>query len=317
MVANSTELFLNTSSPANNWYILGSGAVGCLWAAKLAEAGAQATLIVRDTSSYPGWITLTEDGMATKHLCPAVEPGKAPPAIERLIIATKAHQTEAALVPLLDKLAQNATVLVIQNGMGVCEHIQALGGELNIFGVVSTDGVYRTAPFEIIRAGIGENLVGRFPADNDNKDETAIRESLHNLSLNWKYDNQIRNAQWTKLAASCVINPLTAIYEINNGELPRDPETSKLLKPLCDEVATIASACGNELSSSQLQDNVIAICEKTADNISSMLQDLRAGRPSEIEFITGYLVDQAKARQIPCELNQQLLNTIQEKQLAN
>ena len=98
---------------------------------------------------------------------------------------------------------------------------------------------------------------------------------------------------WHKLAINCIINPLTAIDQVKNGELS-SPKYQEVITLLINEISQVLNAEGLSITREKLITTVHQVIEATSDNYSSMHQDIFHKRPSEIDFITGYLLQRAK-----------------------
>jgi len=174
-------------------------------------------------------------------------------------------------------------------------------------------GVYDTKPFTIMHAGKGSLLIG--PATNK-ADGLGLRgenDMLERLSQAdvlettiYESHHEIFKAQLTKLVVNAVINPLTALFRCQNGNLLGTPERKMCLDLLLNEtteiVRLILPSPPPSFTNQDFYDRVVDIIEKTAVNHSSMLQDVNHGRRTEIDYINGYLIHQAEEHglQHPC-----------------
>lgn len=103
---------------------------------------------------------------------------------------------------------------------------------------------------------------------------------------------------WKKVVTNAAINPLTAIVDCPNGRLVEVPELRALLRTLVVEAVKVAGTEGYRFDES-LVEHTEEVCRRTATNISSMLQDIRAGRPTEIEAISGEILRRAELAMLP------------------
>jgi 2-dehydropantoate 2-reductase len=124
---------------------------------------------------------------------------------------------------------------------------------------------------------------------------------------NW--DPAIGQSLWLKLAINCAINPLTALHRCRNGELA-GPALAPLLATLCEEIMQVSAAAGFGAVTGDLPAQVAAVVHATANNRSSMLQDVLAGRGTEIDYITGYLLGVASHHGIAVPENESLYRSI-------
>ncbi|MCN7810225.1 2-dehydropantoate 2-reductase [Escherichia coli] len=116
---------------------------------------------------------------------------------------------------------------------------------------------------------------------------------------------------WRKLAVNCVINPLTATWNCPNGELRHHPQE---IIQICEEVAAVIEREGHHTSAEDLRDYVMQVIDATAENISSMLQDIRALRHTEIDYINGFLLRRARAHGIAVPENTRLFEMVKRKE---
>jgi 2-dehydropantoate 2-reductase len=287
------------------WHILGAGAIGSLFGSTLVRAGVDCTLLLRRADHGYRELQVEEGGRitATALACSAVTAGGT---INRLLVTTKAHQALDALQDVHHRLSPDATVLLLMNGMGLAEDVSRQFPGARVYCGTTTEGAYRRSPQHIVHAGRGVTLVGS-PEGRAAPDWFATWEAA-DLDCRWTGD--IRSALWHKLAINCAINPLTAIHRCRNGKLIADPELHRTVHELCDEIVAVSRALGFTTTAADLHTTVEQVAAATAENRSSMLQDVTAGRPTEIDHITGYLVSQATLLGIAVPLNRALLEAV-------
>ena len=125
------------------------------------------------------------------------------------------------------------------------------------------------------------------------------------------WDPEIDQALWLKLAINCAINPLTALHGCLNGELAQAGLSARVTT-LCDEIIEISTAAGYAEVTADLHHQVARVIAATAANRSSMLQDVAAGRRTEIDYITGYLLRAAHRHGVAAPHNEALLRSVLE-----
>lgn len=289
--------------------MLGAGAIGGLWALRLAEAGIAVTLIAHNNSAARRTLSLQDGERVIRHSFPQVVPehcGK----ISRLLVATKAGITAEALAPLLPQLPAGAIVLLLQNGMGTEEPLRAARPDLCVLSAITTDGVFRQDKDVLVHAGHGETWLGCNDQSHE-KIAKSISVTLSSTGHPVHFAADIKLRRWQKLAMNCAINPLTARYRCRNGELLEKPEALAAMLGICVEVAKVMQAEGMNTSSEQLFQLACQAAEKTAANTSSMRADVEAGRTTEINFLNGYLLRRAATYGIAVPANSALCAEIQ------
>jgi 2-dehydropantoate 2-reductase len=279
-----------------HWHILGAGAIGCTWAAQLCKSSHDVTLILRSKerlqqlSENQGIVYQSTSGEASTYNVGAeLANSKAP--IKNLLICTKAYSTINALQSVADRLSSDANVVLLQNGLGPQQEAAKLFPELSIWAATTTDGAYLNAPYHVIRAGHGETLIGAMSNKAQQSLGHVTPSPCGDLKISMSED--IAHKLWCKVAINAAINPLTALNNCKNGILVSDAALSIKMKRVCAEVEEIAAACGQDLFDKPLYEMAKLVASTTAENYSSMLQDIKQNRPTEIEQITGYLCRQA------------------------
>jgi len=113
---------------------------------------------------------------------------------------------------------------------------------------------------------------------------------LENAGFRTVLSNRLKDELWRKLIINSVINPLTALMEIRNGALFGHESLVTVMKLLFDEALAVAGVNGVQLDAALLWDGLKEVCDRTAGNQSSTLQDMKAGRPTELPWINGAIV---------------------------
>ncbi|MDI1300290.1 MAG: ketopantoate reductase family protein [bacterium] len=286
------------------WHVLGAGAIGGLWALRMAAVGIPVTLIAHGDAGASRTLSLQDGEHTSSHTFPQISAASAGD-IARLLVATKAGITRAALAPLLPQLRPGSIILLLQNGMGTEDLLCAEHPDLCILNGITTDGIFREGKDRLVQAGHGETWLGCHHR-NDEANAKAIAASLSGNAWPVHFVPDIQQRRWQKLAMNCAINPLTALYRCRNGELLEKPDALATMRHICTEAALVMRAEGLDADSETLFKAACETARKTAANISSMRADVDAGRPTEIDFINGYLLRRAAAHGIAVPANSAL-----------
>lgn len=115
---------------------------------------------------------------------------------------------------------------------------------------------------------------------------------------------------YLKLIVNAIINPLTAIHDIANGQLIANDRLKPDASSLLQELTPLLTCLLPKMSTDEIASHIVQVAQNTANNSSSMRQDLKAGKQTEIDFITGYLIKQAKSHQIELSQHATILNKI-------
>tara|TARA_R110001599_G_scaffold65838_2_gene185875 strand:+ start:122755 stop:123609 length:855 start_codon:yes stop_codon:yes gene_type:complete len=279
--------------------------MGCLFASKLQRASCPTTLLLRKTpAAKTTTVNINEGDSQTSvrlQQSAATDPGR----IALLLVTTKAQDVCAAVQSVAHRLDDSSQVLLLSNGLGFGDELRAILPDLNMFFGTTTEGAYRLAEQHICHAGHGLTRFGRIenstPPGWYEAWAEAVRPSI--------WDNDIEQALWLKLAINCAINPLTALHGCCNGELAEAPLANQV-QTLCREIMAVSAAAGFAAVTRDLPQQVAKVIDSTAGNRSSMLQDVTAGRGTEIEYITGHLLHVAKIHGIAADHNAVLYRNI-------
>jgi 2-dehydropantoate 2-reductase len=281
--------------------------MGCLFATALHRSDCATTLLLRDNDlneTVP--VVVERHGRRSRIALPASSVDAGGP-VSHLLVTTKAYDARHAMAAIAHRLQNDGQVLLMMNGMGLADELREDFPQLDFYSGTTTQGAYRLAPRHIRHAGQGHTRIGqpgiKSPPSWYHQWSRAIDSCL--------WDSNIEEALWLKLAINCAINPLTAVHGCRNGELASRPELASQVALLCDEIALISSAAGQPRVAADLRQAVNQVIAATADNRSSMLQDVEAGRRTEVDYITGYLLSVGRDHGIPAPHNAALLESIQ------
>ncbi len=282
------------------WHILGAGAIGQLFATRLMDAGIAVRILSRQVGDY--YQLQLQEGKDKRHYQLPIDAQNEYSTINHLLVCTKAPDTEMALRSIQDRIASGADILLMQNGMGQHDLAETLFPQAKIWAGVTTAGAWRSDAHSVHCIAQGTTEIGRYQGSSDQ------------LPCGWNttqptplLSKNIQPTLWRKLAINCAINPLTAIHQCLNGELVKNSVYLHEMKSICHEVEAVLSSMNLNLFQQSLFDEAVKVANNTAQNRSSMLTDVLQGRPTEIDYITGYLCERAKTLGIDTPWNDQLL----------
>ncbi|MBT3412392.1 MAG: 2-dehydropantoate 2-reductase [Halieaceae bacterium] len=290
----------------NHWHILGAGAMGCLFASQLVEAGCRVTLLLRHRPEAGSSSLTVESENSSNELTVQLDHAASTGEINHLLITTKAQDAVDAVKSIAPRIGKQASILFATNGMGYAAAVKAIVPDNPIYYATSTEGAYRLDTLHIRHAGRGITRIG----SAEGLPQPSWHEDWRKTSLDCQWDDDITTALWHKMAINCAINPLTAIHQCLNGELARRKQLKQEVGNLCDEIAEVSLAAGFDTTAATLHEDVTAVIAGTADNRSSMLQDVAAGRSTEIDFITGYLLRTAQKYKLNLPHNKNVFNKV-------
>ncbi|HDS1735675.1 MULTISPECIES: putative 2-dehydropantoate 2-reductase [Pseudomonas] len=270
---------------SSTWHILGAGSLGSLWACRLARAGKAVRLILRDPqrlAAYQaaGGLTLLEQDHSTLFAIPAETDEHGGP-IHRLLVACKAYDAAPAVARLAPRLVAGAELVLLQNGLGSQDEVAEQVPHARCIFASSTEGAFREQDWRVRFAGHGFNWLG----DPLNPGLPEWFEDLHDAAIPAEWSVDILTRLWRKLALNCAINPLTVLHDCHNGGLL---EHLGEVDALCTELAELLRRCGQPKAAEDLPEEVQRVILATAANYSSMYQDVRHARRTELHYLLGH-----------------------------
>ncbi|WP_435954922.1 2-dehydropantoate 2-reductase [Dryocola sp. BD626] len=285
--------------------VLGCGALGQLWLASLYKQGHEVQGWLRVPQPFCHVNLVETNGSVFNESLTANDP-EFLASSDMLLVTLKAWQVSVAVKTLAASLPASSPILLLHNGMGTLEELTSLHQPL-LLGV-TTHAAKRDGNV-IVHVANGTTHIG--PGNAAGSDFSGLADILHHALPDVAWHDNIIPASWKKLAVNCVVNPLTALYNCPNGELKHHHDE---VVSICNEVALVMERDGHHTSSESLLYYVDQVIDSTAANISSMLQDVRVQRHTEIDYITGYLLQRARAHGLAVPFNSRLYELIKRKE---
>jgi 2-dehydropantoate 2-reductase len=271
--------------------IVGPGSVGLLWAVRLAGAGAEITLLdhrpARAAQLAQTGVFL-EDGEGQTHLplVATADPAMALAKADLALVCVKAYHTAEVARTLAAHLPQEARALTLQNGAGNVEALVAALGAGRVLGGITSEGATLLAPGRARHAGRGQTHLGRAEGPPD-AFVLALADLFNRAGFATSPAQGARNLIWTKLLVNVGINALTAILNVPNGRLLELAAAAEMMALAVAEAEAVGKAAGVDFLHQDMLAEVRQVAARTAVNISSMLQDVRARRATEVDYING------------------------------
>ncbi len=302
----------------NNVVIFGVGALGSLFAASLSN--------LRDTYVFAfgnwqehltqvcknGLILKRPDGTSTRSFVRMSSNLHDLPAADIALCLVKSYQTERTAKQIRNILKPNGVAVTLQNGLGNAERLTEVLGQKRVYTGITLQAAHVPEPGTVVHAGTGLTTI-----EQKNDTPNAIHEVnrlFNQAGLESWLTADIQQEQWRKLIINAGINALTALLEVRNGNLLQDSLVKNVLFAAAEEVFQVARGVGVSLKGLDSKTLLQEACQKTANNYSSMLKDMLNGRPTEIDAISGAVVEYAKQRQIATPINRFLYECVKTKQ---
>jgi 2-dehydropantoate 2-reductase len=279
------------------WYLLGVGALGGLFAHRLADGGASVRLLTRQPTTVQK-IVLEQCGQqVTRTFDCSWVTDESP--IEQLVILTKSTQFEAALTQIASRMRPGAIAVALGNGLGLVEIGKRIAPTATWIAGSTTAGC-RKDEGRWIASGAGLTQLGWTETSSAPSSVPDWSEAWFKGVPGFSWEDEMAPILVQKAAINAVINPLTAVHQINNGALREAPYREQFEK-VTAEVSLLLRQLGYAELATSLPTRVLAVVEDTATNISSMAADVAHGRPTEHPFILGWFLQQAQLQNLRLE----------------
>src|SRR3989442_3675190 len=223
--------------------------------------------------------------------------------VEAAVVTTKTPGTPWAADVAAKILASDGVALTIQNGLGNYETlVAAVGRERAAVGVIYVGA--QLVDGELRATGPGKVEVGR-PAGSPSRERLeALAKLLTAGGMDVTVVDDPWPSVWRKVVTNAAVNPLSALIRKTNAELLADAPACRIADGLARQGARVASAAGLPISEEDAVRQWRAMAALTGTNRSSMLQDVEAGRATEVDAISGAVAREGERRGVPAPLNQ-------------
>jgi 2-dehydropantoate 2-reductase len=274
--------------------IVGAGAMACLFAAELAQAGYAVTMLDRwktgiQALARHGVQVYDAAGQVRVFSVRAVsDPGEV--GLARLaLVLVKSWQTETIAGWLKTCLDSDGLAVSIQNGLGNYETLLDVLGIERTSAAITTLGATQLGPAQVRVHSQGEIVLAQHAR------LAPLSELLASAGFQVRITPDITGLLWGKLIINAAINPITALLDVPNGRLLHLPDARQLMSRLAAETESVAGALGIQLPFANAMRQIENVLQSTAENSSSMRQDLGRGAPTEIDAINGAITRYGEA----------------------
>jgi 2-dehydropantoate 2-reductase len=287
-----------------NVVVAGAGTIGSLLAAFLGRVADVSVLVRREEHAA----ALNREGLRvsgradfTSRVTAATDPAELP-APELVIVASKGNDLESIADRLRGEF-DGATVMTIQNGLGAEEIVASRGGWPLLSSVTFMSGTrHSDAHVEYILDTA--TWIGPYRGTTPD-DARRVAELIATSGLKAESFDDLRPAQWSKLIFNATVNGVAALtglpHDFHFAETEERSDLGHLVRDLVDEGKAVAAAAGVELHDDPWEMNVLAT-QRGHRHFPSMLEDVEARRPTELELINGALVREAGRHAVPVPL---------------
>ena len=286
--------------------VLGAGAMGCLYGAALHRGGAQVVLVDTNPAHLAA---LQERGLELERRSgtellpiPACRPDELEGPLDLVLVFTKTFVTDAALAGIGHAIGAETRLLSLQNGLGNDRRLAAHVPEERVLVGVSSLPSDLVGPGRVRSHGEGgTRLYPAFPS-GDPAFAEAVAALLTSGDLSATADPAIHEAVWSKAIFNATMNPLCALTRRTPGFLGAHEESRAMIRQAVEEGVATAHANAVMVDGQAIHDLTHVSVTDHANHEASMLQDVKARRPTEVDAINGAIVEAARAKGVAVPL---------------
>jgi len=288
--------------------IIGSGSMGHLWTSYLVNK--QVDVILYAKQSHPSFelqVQSPQDSFCCDISHQSFNQWRN---ADFIIICVKATALESLCHQLKEITTKHSPILLMMNGLGIIEIAEKILPNTLVCQASTSHGAQLNNT-QLLHTGSGQTLIGQIDGTDTNQAIfSPLIEHLNKALPIAIWNNQHLETLWTKLIVNSIINPLTAIYQVTNGALIQDQHLNQQAANLTQQLDPIIKKYLPQQTWQSLFEKVESIANQTYTNTSSMRQDILKGRKTEIDFISGYLLNTAEKLNLQLPEHEKIVTTI-------
>ncbi len=290
--------------------IVGAGAMGAAYATMFSDAGSFSPFFVAHGERY---LRLKNEPFIVNgrpYTIPVMQPDQVKQPVDLVLVALKHHHLPEAL-PLIKAVAgTETTILSVMNGLESEQIIGSVCGmDKMVFAIaVGIDAVREGNRFSYARPG--KIIFGEGPQKSDGCRVDLLREALTRAAIPHEVPADMMRIMWWKFMINVGINQASAVLRAPYGVFHSSSDARALMLLLMQEVVTLAGKVSVDLSQKDLDDWNSVLSTLSPKGKTSMLQDIEAGRKTEVEIFAGKVVSMGIEYGIETPVNKTILHII-------
>lgn len=280
---------------------MGAGAVGSYIGAMLARAGHDVTLIARPhhvEAIKAHGLVLESRNFHDSIPVQATADASGVAGADMVLLCVKSADTEAAGRAMAPHLKPDATVLCLQNGVDNAERLQATIRQVAVPAAVYV-ATEMAGPGHVKHKGRGDLIIGPSPASE------SVAKQFSDAAIPTTVSENVLGELWVKLILNCAYNALSAVAELPYGPMLKVQGVTDVMESAIGECVAVARALNIPIPAN-ISDTVFALAGTMPEQYSSTAQDLARGKPTEIDYLNGYVVRKGAELAIPTPTNRAL-----------
>ena len=282
--------------------VMGAGAVGCYYGGMLARAGHPVVLVARhqhvDAIALAG-LRLQTQTFDEQVQLKASQDASAVEGADVVLVCVKSSDTEAAGRLMQPFLRGDAVIVCLQNGVDNAERLRAVLPRHTVGAAVVYVATEMAGPGHVIHKGRGDLVIDEMAGS------AALAQALAAAGVPTHISNNVRGELWAKLILNCAYNAVSAIAQLPYGKTVAGVGVQDVMQDVVVECLAVADADG-VLVAGDVHAAVAKLAGSMPNQSSSTAQDLARGKPTEIDYLNGFIVQRGEALGIATPANRVL-----------
>jgi 2-dehydropantoate 2-reductase len=291
--------------------VVGAGAVGGYFGARLAQAGAPVVLIGRkdfvDAVNAHG-LTIDRQGDAQRIAVEASTEMAAIRSAELVLFCVKSNDTVTTAKEMAPFLSPGASVISLQNGVDNVERVRD-AAKIDMLPAAVYIAVSVPEPGRIKHLSRGDLVIGP-----ENEQTRRVQTIFSRANIGCRITENIAGEMWTKLLCNCALNAISALGRVRYGDIAANADARQIMQRVVDELLAIARALGIKLAGVHDSESGLAaaiqIAEQMPGALSSTAQDLQRGKTTEIDALNGYIARRGRELGLDVPMNHALFTLV-------
>lgn len=294
----------------NRVYVSGLGAVGCIYSSMIHDSGCAHLSVIADEERIQRYSSegITINGRVYDF--DYINPGTAAGPADLILIAVKQHNLDESIKAIKQFVSDSTIILSLLNGISSEEIIADVYGMDKILRsfVVGTDAVREGT--SVTFSSSGRIVFGADEGSADNEKVMAVKDLFDRTGIAYTVPDDIIREQWWKFMMNVGINQVSAILRAPYGVFHNIREAQELLRMASTEVLLIAEKKGIKLTTADMDKHLEIFRTLAPEGKTSMLQDVEAGRKTEVEIFSGAVIEMGRKSGVPTPVNETLFRMI-------
>ncbi len=292
--------------------VIGAGAMGSIYGGRLSQKN---EVFLVDTNSAvietvkQNGLTLEENGRDNKYSPKALTSTEGLEPVDLIILFVKALYSRSALESNKHLISEHTYLMTLQNGSGHEDILSEFAPvERIIIGTTEDNGAV-LEPGHVRHGGKGNTNVGML-VDDTQKFLPKLKDAFDSCGFNVRIHENIQQLIWNKLFVNVAFSAVTGLLKCEMGFIAKCDYAMNLSKKLLHEAVTVAHALGLEADEDTLLEEIKSVSDNSPNGVTSICADLRAGRRTEVDTISGSVVRAARKCNVDVPCHEFIVNAI-------